>query len=241
MRAFAILLLGGPVALILIGAACAYIPGAAQLLSDFFWSLLGEISIFKLASNMVQVLLGYQSFDTGIYFDAFMAVLVNGVADAAILSCCIFAIKSGCTFFNRTFHGRFLAPVWQMTLVGVIIGVAVIKIKSTLMPLFQSLLTLLICCGLFLYGIRLMLGRPTSSAVYNNRRAGFMIPMMVGILSDMFTAISAVMLITCIMEGPRCIRQGGSFLIWLGCSILSVVFLYVTNLITNALSAVQEV
>lgn len=234
-RAFAIIVLGGPVVLVAVGLACTYIPGAADVLSNLFWSSMGEIPIFALASNVLELLLEEDSITMENFTDSFLAVLFDGASDALILSCCIFGVKSANVSFNRKFEGRFLQREWRMTLLGVLLGVFAITVKGELQPLFRALLTFALCTVLFLYGIRLMLGRKTTSSVYNNRRAGFMITMMVDILANMFTAMSAVMLVTCVMEGPHYIRQGGSLLVWIACCVLSVLFLYITNLITAAM------
>lgn len=238
-KVFAIILLASPLVLILVGALCTLIPPAAELLMNLFLSLLGEIPIFELAANAVQVLLDNRKLNADAFLASFMHILVNSMADALILSCCIFAVKASRVFFNRKFEGRFLTAQWRLTLIGVLIGVAVMKLKSILLPMAQSIFFLAVTAGLFLYGIGIMLGRPTFSRTYRNRRAGFMIPMMTDILSDMFTAMSAVLLITCTMVGPQCVAQGASFGAWLLCCGLSAAAMAVTSWLSGILGSVN--
>lgn len=235
LKIFALVLLLSPLVLILIGTIVTYIPGGAGFLSDFFWSLLGEINIFQLASNMLQMGIGYENLATENFVNAFLGVMFGALGDAAILSCCVFAVKSSCVFFNRKYISTFTRPVWAMTTVGVLIGVALIKTKGLLAPLFQGILTLVVCVGLFLYGIFKMLGWRTSSRTYRERRDAVLIRLMGGIVGNMFAAMCAVMLITCLLEGPKYVRAGGSLLTWWFWSILSLVFLHVTDWIMKLL------
>ena len=103
-KVFAIILLASPLVLILVGALCTLIPPAAELLMNLFLSLLGEIPIFELAANAVQVLLDNRKLNADAFLASFMHILVNSMADALILSCCIFAVKASRVFFNRKFE-----------------------------------------------------------------------------------------------------------------------------------------
>lgn len=234
------ILLASPIVLIILGVICTWIPGGAQFINDLFLSALGEIPIFDLAANMVQVFLENKSLDFDSYLNGFMAVLVNSVADALVLSCCIFGVKCSRIFFKNNGYGRFLVSEWRLTLVGVLIGVVIIKMKSVLLPLGQSILFLIVTASLVLYGMSLMF-KGTPGRTYLNRRAGFLIPLLAGIISDMFTAMSAVFLTSCVMTGPYCVTRGGSFWTWLLCCGLSVGFLLVTSWLSGILSAVQKV
>jgi len=238
-RIFSIVALASPFVLILLGAVCTLIPGGAKFINDLFLSALGEVPIFELAANMVQVFLENKNLDVDSYLSGFLAVLVNGVADALVMSMCIFGVKCSRVFFKNNGNVWFLVSEWRLTLVGVLIGVVLIKMKSVLAPLGQSLLFLIVTVSLLLYGMRLMFGGPPGRT-YRNRRAGFLIPMLADIIGDMFTAMSAVFLVSCIMTGPYCVTRGGSFWTWLVCCGLSVLFLLGTSWLSGVLSAVRK-
>lgn len=231
----AILILASPFALILVAAIITYIPGAPELLFNFFMSTLGEVPIFDLASNVVQVFLENKSvtFETFL-FDA-MGVLLRSLMDAMIMSCCIFAVKVLGTSFKSNGQGRFVIPKWGLAILGVLLGVVAIKLKQNALPLVQSLVYPLGCIAVILYGIGLMFRVP--SGKYRNRRAAFLIPMLGDIIADMFTAVSAVMLLTCAMVGPKCVAGGVSLWGMLMCYGFALVILTFTIWISGIVNS----
>lgn len=235
LRYFARTVILTPLAVIMYGLICTYLPWLADFLSNIFWGVLGETEIFSLASGVIEGGLSYSHFSVDNFFAGFLALLFGALSDAAIMGFCVFMVKSTHVFFNRTWHGSFTRPVWALTLTGVILGVVICGLKVKLAALGQSLLTLGVCLGCYIFGIALMLRGPklTKHGTYSNRRAGFIIKMMLGIIGNMFDAFCGVFILTAIMEGPRLMKMGGSFVVWLAWIGLSVALLVLKNMLTQ--------
>ena len=237
LRYFAAGVLLTPIALILLGLIFTYLPGVANFISNIFWGLLGETKLFSLASAVLQNGLSFKYFDWNQYWNGFVALLLGAMSEAVIMAVCVFAVKAFFVAFNTKWEARFTRPEWGLTLVGVIIGVVICGIKAKLAMAAQGLMTAMVTLVLYIWAILLMLrgGSLKNHPTYRNRRAGFIIKMLLGIVGNMFDAFCGVFIITALLEGPRLMRMGGSVVAWIAWIGLTVALLYLKNLVMKML------
>lgn len=239
LRYFARAVLLSPLVLIAVGLIVTYLPGVADFLSDVFWNYLGEKNtIFSLASNIIQGGMSYSYFSWDNYWGGFLALLFGALGESAIIACCIFAVKSSRVRFTRKAKGIIDGSAWLLTLIGVLLGIFVCGLKGMLAASGQAILTLVVCLGCYLFGIRLMFRGFTynRNSTYSNRRAGFIIEMLLGIVGNMFDAFCAVFFITGWFEGPRLMRAGASVVVWFAWMGLSAALLYLKILVMKMLA-----
>lgn len=236
LRYFARGVLAAPLVVIVLGLIFTYLPGLANFISNIFWGLLGETKLFSLASNIIAGSMSHQHFTWEDFWGGFLQLMLNALSEAVIMAVCVFVIKSSCIFFNRKWEGRFSRPEWLLTLIGVIIGVVACGIKNQLSLAGQGIYTLIVTIALYVVGIVLMLrgskllkGHPT----YRNRRDGFIIKMLLGIVGNMLDAFCGVFFITALMEGPRLMDAGGSFITWVAWIGLSAAVLHLKNMLMD--------
>ena len=234
-RYFAWGLILAPLILVALWLIITYMPGVASFLKSTFWGLLGQISVFSLASELLQSFVTASAFSLEDYMAHLIPLLLQTLSDSLIIACCIFLVKTICTRFNRKWQGRFTKPVWLMTLIGVVIGVAVCQIKGLLAVNGSAILTLVVCLGCYIGGLMLLLRSIgfTKGGTYHNRWAGFVISLLLGIVGDLLDALCGVLIITLLLNGAYYLQQGGS-------STFYMVFLIASALIPFAKEVLLE-
>lgn len=229
-KAFAWGLIFFPLGLVLLYLAFTYIPGAARFMEDTAWGVVGQVPIFATASAILQEWMACGKFTVEVFSNGFMALLFGTLGDALVISCCIFFIKSIFTTFNRKGVGRFTKREWILTLVGVVAGVCVCAMKEKLAAAGDAILTLLICLGCYVVGLSLMFrGTLFPKGVYRNRKAGFILKMILGIVGDLLDTVCAVFIITALVHGPMMAQNGAQVwfaILWL---VISVIVLVLKN------------
>lgn len=236
-RYFARGLLLVPVGLVLLWLVITYLPGAADFLYSTLWALLGQVPIFSQASEVLQSALSLSQFSFEEYLSRFPLLLLAALSDSMIIGCCIFFVKSVCTRFNRKWQSRFTKPVWLLVLIGIVAGVTVCRVKGLLAANAEAILTLVVCLGCYIGGFSLLLRGTnfTRGGTYHNRWAGFIIQMLLGIVSDMFDALCGVFIATAVLQGARFVRQGGNALVCVCWIVVSALLLFVKNALLELL------
>lgn len=236
-RYFALGLLLIPLGLVLLWAVITFLPGLAEFLHATIWALLGQIPIFSQASELLQSMVNMSQFAMDEYLIRFPVLLFSALGDSLIIGCCIFCVKAIFTRFNRRWQGRFTKPVWLMVLMGVVAGVSICAVKDQLAANAEAIVTLVVCLVCYLSGLGLMLRglNFTRGGTYHNRWAGFLIRMLLGILSDMFDALCGVFIATALLQGARFVRAGGNGLVCVWWIVVSALLMFAKNALLDAM------
>lgn len=228
-RYFAWGLLLAPIIVVALWLVITFLPGVAKLFGNVVWGILGEIPPFAQASAALQEWVTNSKNTVASFFGHLMTILFSSLSDALIMGCCVFLVKSCCTFFNQEWRGRFTRPEWLLTLGGVVLGVIACKIKQNSAGAWASLLTLIICLACFGTGIGMMLRGVnfTPNGGYHNRWAGFVINLMLGIVGNVFDALCGVAIVTVLFSGKLLLETGHGILpclLWIvvACGLLVV-------------------
>ena len=209
-----------PVLLILISLLCAYIPGAPEVLMDFFVNLFGEVEIFGNAVEMLSILYDSEQIivdNVGLYF---LGLLVNSLSETLVIACCIFAVKV--TFLTlrparaNTPGGidqiirSFRAPVFLLTALGVALGVLVCRVGDRLLPTARALFVSLLPVALMLYGIVIMVG--AANSYQRARRRANVYAVLVELLGEILggaaMTLCMVLCVVCLFAGPKLVKEG---------------------------------
>ena len=235
-RYFALGLVLIPLGLVLLWLVFAYLPPAAEFLQNTLGTLLGQIPIFSQASEALQSLIGLSRFSMDEYLLRLPWLLFSALGDSLTIACCIFCVKAIFTRFNRRWQGRFTKPVWLMVTLGVVVGVIICAIRDGLMGDYEALFTLVVCLACYGCGLVLMLRglNFTRGGTYHNRWAGFLIRMLLGIISDLLDALCGVFIATAIFQGYQFVKNGGSALVCILWILVSALLIFAKNAILDA-------
>lgn len=230
-RYFAWGLLLFPFGLVLLWLVITFVPGLAGFMAKVAWGLLGQVSIFSLASEVIQGCLSYHDFTLEQYFVSFPVLLFGAMGDSLIIGCCIFVLKACYTTFNRSWHARLTRPVWRLTLMGVVLGVGICLLKEALAGQWAGIFTLIAPLACCITGIVILLRTPLAARhrTYRSRRAGHILGLLLGIVGDVFGAICGVFIVTTLLQGSHFIKEGGSVLNCLLWIVLSALLLFLNN------------
>ena len=235
LKIFAMVLLLSPLLLIALAAICMFLPGVANLLSTLFWELLGSMDIFSLASQVVQTAVKEGSFSGENYSLWIITLLIRAVPEALILGCCVYLTKITHMRFSRKFTPIYSRPLWLLTVGGVILGVVVCNLLQNLVPQMELAISLVVYLACLILGLRLMFRSVTPGRTYKNRKWGFFGNLLLEIFCNMVNAVSGVLIVTCVLEGPKFVQSGGSFRVWITWIGASVAVMYAMHLMTNLL------
>lgn len=232
-KIFSYVLLLGPVALFLLSLLCTWIPGAANILSTFFLETLGNFKLFALASQALQIGMSHENFSGDNFIFWFLSILLDAMLEALVMGCCVFIVKRANMRFSRKGRALYSHPIWQLTLMGIIVGIIVCQVLALLVPAVERLISVGIYIGCLIYGFSLMLG--AGSRRYSNRKWGYLTTLLLDLLCNMVNAIGGVLIITCLLEGPRYMKAGGSVKIWILWIVMSIAVIYLMHLLTKFL------
>lgn len=241
-RYFAWGLLLFPLSLVLLWAIITFMPGLASYLHNVVWGVLGQITSFSQISAVLENALSYSAFSLENFWISFLTVLFNALGDSLIIACCVFLTKSIFTAFTNKGRGRFTRPEWMLTFVGVLVGVGVCMSKGLLTANDGALLTLIVCLVCYIIGILLMLRGTVFKwgGRYCNRKAGFILNLLLGIVGDLYDTMCAMFIITGVVEGSCYVKAGGSVwvcILWILCSAF---FFFIKSVLMEFLKPIED-
>ncbi len=225
-----------PLGLVLLWVIFTYLPPAAAFLDSTLGTMVGQIPIFSQASEILQSTIKLSKFSMSEYLLWLPVLLFSALGDSLTIACCIFCVKSVFTRFNRRWQGRFTKPMWLMVAIGVVVGVSICTIRDQLMADFQALFTLIVCLACVLSGLGLMMRGLNFSrgGTYHNRWAGFLIRMMLGIISDLLDALCGVFIATAVIQGHRLVSGGGNAWVCILWILVSALLIFAKNALLDA-------
>lgn len=199
------------------------IPGGADFLSSFFWNFLGEIELFGLASNILETAIGYQLAPSGQLGITIIAMLMEALMDGLVMGCCVFLLRAMFAKVNRQFVVGYPCCAWIPTGLGVALGAFVMTFSGKLGSAADALFSGILSIVLMIWGVMLMLNKRPIRTHFAQRRENNIVRMLIDILGNAAAAVCAVVISTCVLEGPRWIQEGATFkdwFGWLGCGFL---------------------
>lgn len=191
-----------------------FIPGGADFLNDFFWNLLGEIEIFSMASNILQTAIGYKLAPSGQLGITVFAMMIEAMMDGLVMGCCVFVMRAFFAKVNRQFMVGYPGGAWIPTGLGVALGALILTVGGKLSSVADAIFSGVLTIALMIWGILLMLNKRPVRKYYQKRRENNVVRMLIGILGNAATAVCAVLLSTCVLEGPMWVMNGASFSDW---------------------------
>ena len=230
------MVMSSPLMAMLVSGLAAMLPGLAAVLSNLFWGLLGEVEIFSLASGLLEQYMYYEQVSMGDVALATVYLALKEMLEAFVLGCGVFAVKSCFVHFNRQFIHNLTRPKWLISVLGVALGVALATLTDLTSGAMRAMLQAVFTVGLIIFGIfKILNARPMTASRrrYASRRNSIVIYMLLEIVSNVFSALCAVILITCVLEGPRFVADGGSVEPWLLLAFFSIVLLWIIDAVAS--------
>lgn len=237
LRVLAQVLLFSPVVVLLVCLLFSLIPGGSEFLSQVFQESLGDVHAFRYASRLLLQSVNDTLLSPGQFFSSLLGMIRSKVSDALILGAAAFLLKSTTMRFSQRFLARYTQPEWILTVASVALGVILLDLSGMILARLQSSLYLAFMIGCPIFGIVYMLTNGKGmkrGGSFLSRMLSTLIGMLVNFLGNGVTALCAVLLITCAMQGPQFIHAGGSLFVWLLWCLLSAGVLYLSEFILRA-------
>lgn len=218
-------ILFSPIILIVLGFVCTYIPGAPAFLNKLFWQFFGKIEVFQIASEVLEGGIGYSELSADQVMGGYIHMISGAVLDSAVLGTVAFLVKAVMLKFNQKYEVYYTQPRWLATVIGIVMGVIILTASSSLFDQAKAILSAAASIGCMLFGIWLMLGKvrkPKKDGTYASRLNGTIMSLLFDILENMLISLCAVSILTCTMEGPRMLANGGNlgaWFLWAGISV----------------------
>lgn len=240
-RILAIVLLCSPVLMVVLFAIFYFIPGMSKLVSEIFWKLFDDWTIFDITRELINSMSESPNLNMDGLFVRFVSYVFQSALEAIFMGCCIFLLQSLSVSLGKVkrrgdkwYTFSLSRPKWVLDVAGVCIAVlldALIGISpKSIGPILKgsaSLILLLVGIVLILRSDRGITGKNNGRKTGRNK-SGFLLKLLLDILVDAFKAIAVVNLITLVMEGPGMLKAGAypiPMFIWMVCSVLLMFFL----------------
>jgi hypothetical protein len=141
-------------------------------------------------------------------------MMIEALLDGLVMGCCIFALRSVFAKVNRQFEVGYPGGAWIPTGLGCLVGSLFMELAGHMNAAADALMSGLLCIGLMIFGIMMMLNKRPVRNYYAKKRKNNVAKMLIDILANAAEAVCAVLMTTCVLEGPAWIAGGASVQDW---------------------------
>lgn len=229
---YAFLMIAGGVLIIIgLGALMVLLPAFGQFVNDALWGPVSKLETFRMAGELVKGSLEFQPFTTENFGLTLFTIISSAVFEALLIGVSVYGIKllfsrlgsrmggsGGRNGQKNAFVRGLTRPAWLMTLAGVILGVSLVKCSAALLQGFQTILSGVVTIGLMLWGISLIFTSGRSKWPWNvlSRTMGRLLngKTLAVIAGDAISAAIGVILVTCALRTTEMVHSVPSFFAW---------------------------